>query len=271
MLKPIVINLSATNIESNIPRHPVSRKKVLHLQSKMNIHLKNITADGFTVAEDIFNTDEINTILHKIAEVGTNKPTFRKSEELFAIRQFLIEVPAVHPDIFNDRLKAIINDLFGFDYFIVKSIYFDKPETSNWFVAWHQDLTLSVEEKAELTGYGPWVKKQDYFSVQPPLNMLEDNFTIRIHLTDTDAGNGALNVVPGSHLKGVYRPENINWAAETKVVCSVKAGGVMIMRPLLLHASNRTINNKPRKVIHIEFSRCQLPAALKWAEKEKLP
>lgn len=86
-----------------------------------------------------------------------------------------------------------------------KSIYFDKPEHSSWFVAWHQDLTISVDKKIDLDGFGPWTSKQDQFAVQPPLAFLENIFTVRIHLDDTDEHNGALRVIPGSHRKGIYR------------------------------------------------------------------
>jgi ectoine hydroxylase-related dioxygenase (phytanoyl-CoA dioxygenase family) len=151
---------------------------------------------------------------------------------------------------------------------VVKSIYFDKPEKSNWFVAWHQDLTISVNKKAELPGYGPWTIKPDQFAVQPPVAILEDNFTIRIHLDDTDNNNGALKVLPGSHLKKIYRVEDIDWAREKEAICSVNAGGIMIMRPLLMHASSRTTNDKKRRVIHIEFSRAILPEEISWSEKD---
>jgi hypothetical protein len=53
-------------------------------------------------------------------------------------------------------------------------------------------------------------------------------------------------------------------------ICRVKNGGVMIMRPLLQHASNRTINGSRRRVIHIELSNLPLPAGLAWAEKTGL-
>ena len=90
---------------------------------------------------------------------------------------------------------------------------------------------------------------------------------IRIHLDDTDENNGALKVIPKSHVKGIYRPEKINWDIETETTCSVKQGGVMLMKPLLLHSSKRTVNNKKRRVIHIEFSNVVLPTSLKWAER----
>jgi hypothetical protein len=40
----------------------------------------------------------------------------------------------------------------------------------------------------------------------------------------------------------------------------------MIMKPLLLHASDRTTNDKKRRVIHLEFSNAKLPDEIKWAE-----
>jgi ectoine hydroxylase-related dioxygenase (phytanoyl-CoA dioxygenase family) len=227
-----------------------------------------IAAKGFTVIEDIYNADEIAAILAEINKANSDKTTFRKTGDLFAIRQFLKEIPAINSLIFNNKLKAVISGFFGDDYFVVKSIYFDKPEKSNWFVAWHQDLTISVDKKVELPGYGPWTVKQNQFAVQPPLNILQKNFTIRIHLDDADEGNGALKVIPGSHLKEIYRPETIDWDKETETTCEVKAAGIMIMRPLLLHASNRTTNNKPRKVIHIEFSSAILPDGIEWSEKQ---
>jgi ectoine hydroxylase-related dioxygenase (phytanoyl-CoA dioxygenase family) len=230
-------------------------------------HQESIVTNGFTVIDAVYCPKEIAAILTEINNANTNKSTFRKTDDLFAIRQFLKEIPAVNNIIFNDKLNAIINDLFGTGYFAVKSIYFDKPEKSNWFVAWHQDLTISVDKKIDMLGYGPWTVKQNQFAVQPPINILQNNFTIRIHLDNTDEGNGALKVIPGSHLKRVYRPETIDWTTETEQTCSVKAGGIMIMRPLLMHASNRTTNNKPRKVIHIEFSNSQLSGGVQWSEK----
>jgi len=41
----------------------------------------------------------------------------------------------------------------------------------------------------------------------------------------------------------------------------------MLMKPLLLHSSGRTVNNNQRRVVHIEFSRQPLPDGLQWAEQ----
>jgi len=227
----------------------------------------NLNACGFATINDVFTKAEVNHLFQIISDADTSSPAFRKTNDLFAIRQFLKEVPEAVAVIFNHKLNQLITDQFGADYFVVKSIYFDKPENSNWFVAYHQDLTISVDRKSAMEGFGPWTVKQQQFAVQPPLDILRDNFTIRIHLDDTDETNGALKVVPGSHLKGIYPPETIDWNIETETICDVQRGGVMFMKPLLLHASGRTTGQQKRRVIHIEFSRQELPGNLQWSER----
>lgn len=230
-------------------------------------HKSHILQYGFAVINNMFSQKELEDISHVLHNIDTSKENFRKSEDLFAIRQFLKEVPEIKDLIFNGNIQKIIKEIFGEKYFVVKSIYFDKPETSNWYVAYHQDLTISVDKKLELDNFGPWTTKQNQFAVQPPLNILENIYTIRIHLDDTDENNGALKVVPKSHAKGIYRPETIDWAVETEEICNVKKGGIMLMKPLTLHGSNRTTNGKKRRVIHIEFSDIELPEVLQWSER----
>lgn len=232
---------------------------------------EKISGEGFAVIEKVFTDEEVENLLSCISQVDSSTPAFRKTNGLFAIRQFFKEVQEVVDIVFNERLNLIISKIFGNDFFVVKSIYFDKPEGSNWFVAYHQDLTISVDKKNDIVGFGPWTTKQDQFAVQPPLNILQDNFTIRIHLDNTGETNGALKVIPKSHLKRIYRPEKIDWTIKTEIMCCVKKGGIMLMKPLLLHSSGRTNNKEQRRVIHIEFSRSSLPGNLNWSEILQIP
>nr|WP_230383923.1 phytanoyl-CoA dioxygenase family protein [Pedobacter endophyticus] len=232
----------------------------------MRHYQKELSEVGFTIINNIYTPAEVQKIAEVIDAVDSNKPAFRKSKDLFAIRKFLTEVPAAKEHIFNSTLIGTIDEVFGGDYFLVKSIYFDKPEESNWFVSYHQDLTISVDKKVDIDGFGPYTVKPNQFAVQPPLNLLEKNFTIRIHLDDTNEENGALKVIPNSHSKGIYRPEHIDWTVEHEISCNVPSGGIMIMKPLLLHSSSRTTNKNRRRVIHLEFSNQPLPAGLNWAE-----
>lgn len=238
--------------------------------NSIEIHRQALSDNGFSVVEQVYSAEEVQHILEAIDKADSSKDTFRKAADVFAIRQFLKEVPSVFDLIFTDKLKSLIRQLIGDTCFVVKSIYFDKPATSNWYVAYHQDLTISVDKKQELEHFGPWTIKQNQFAVQPPIEILEQITTLRIHLDNTNHENGALKVVPTSHRKRIYRPETIDWTTETETTCSVGQGGVMIMKPLLLHSSGRTTNQQKRRVIHIEFASQELPPELQWAERKSL-
>ncbi len=118
--------------------------------------LKQQLADkGYAITKPLFNAVEIDAILRHVSEVDPAKPTFRKTADLFAIRQFLKEIPELQPLLFKPAFNALIQEILGETAFLVKSIYFDKPEQSNWFVAYHQDLTISVDQKIDRKGFGP--------------------------------------------------------------------------------------------------------------------
>ncbi len=235
----------------------------------MDNYLNNKTElnqNGFSIIENIYSNDEIVSIISTIEEADSANETFRKSNDLFAIRQFLKEVPCTINLIFNDNLKRVIKNVFGEGFFVVKSIYFDKPSTSNWYVTYHQDLTISVDNKIELDGFGSWTTKQNQYAVQPPIEYLENISTIRIHLDDTNEENGALRIIKHSHKNELHQAIAIDTENKTEIICPVKKGGIMLMKPLIMHSSSRTTNNKRRRVIHIEFSSKELPEGLKWAE-----
>lgn len=232
--------------------------------------IEEVNSEGFAIINNVYSETEIEkliSIIEKSTEDKSENSTYRKSEDLFAIRQFLFEIPESLEIILNKNLKEIIKTNFGNDYFITKSIYFDKPEKSNWFVSYHQDLTISVNKKIELENFQNWTTKQNQFAVQPPKNILDKNFTIRIHLDKTTKENGALKVINKSHAKEIRRIEDIEINTEIESFCEVENGGIMIMKPLLFHASNKTTNNERRRVIHIEFSNVELPKELEWNER----
>lgn len=221
--------------------------------------------NGYATIPSVYTAEEVR-LLRTIIETKYNNNA-GKGKAVFAIRQCLKEIPELTTVLLNRNFRQLVDQLCGKDYFIVKSIYFDKPEEANWYVAYHQDLMITVAEKRDTPGFGPWTAKAGQYTVQPPVSILEHIYTIRIHLDDTDAENGALKVIPGSHLKGITRPELIDHAHSNELQCTVPEGGVMLMRPLLLHSSARSLGYKRRRVIHIEVSNSSLPLSLQWSEK----
>lgn len=91
--------------------------------------------------------------------------------------------------------------------------------------------------------------------------------TVRLHLDDCSADNGALRVIPGSH-RDLIAPRDVDPAACNRqaVTCEVPAGGILLMRPLLLHSSRKAEHAHHRRVIHLEFTTRPLPHGLEWAE-----
>ena len=69
---------------------------------KIENNKTQIDIDGFTIIEDVFSDDQIKVILQVISDIAnTNNPAFRKTNELFAIRSFLKEVPQIIPFVFT--------------------------------------------------------------------------------------------------------------------------------------------------------------------------
>jgi ectoine hydroxylase-related dioxygenase (phytanoyl-CoA dioxygenase family) len=233
----------------------------------MQKYQSELLRNGFSIIPEVFSETEISKIVHCIESANSNSDVFLQTKDLFAIRQLLKHIPELQPLIFTANFKNILLGLNGEDCFLTKAIYFDKPEKSNWFVAYHQDLSISVSNKKETTGYQNWTKKRGQIGVQAPKEILESIFTIRIHLDDTNEQNGALKVIPKSHSNGILRLDSLNLESKQETFCSVEKGGIMLMKPLLFHASNRSTGNRQRRVIHLEFSNRELAEELDWAER----
>lgn len=148
---------------------------------------------------------------------------------------------------------------------LTKAIYFDKPPQANWSVPWHQDLMIHVTQKHETEGFSHWRIKSDVVVVQPPREVLANTVTLRIHLDDCTAANGALRCIAGSHKQGIISMSDWQYnGGET--VCEASAGSVLMMNPLTLHASQRSDHASRRRVLHLEFCDNELPQGVHWKE-----
>jgi len=184
------------------------------------------------------------------------------------IRNLLDRVPAVRQLADSAAVRTLLMDVLGPDAFVVRGILFDKTPESNWKVPWHQDLTIAVESRVEAEGYGPWTVKEGVWHVQPPASVLESMLSVRIHLDDCGEENGPLRVIARSHLRGRLSAEEIHslsiGVCET---CVVDRGGVVLMRPLLVHASSAARSPAHRRVIHLDFASAQLAHGLRWCSR----
>jgi len=102
--------------------------------------------------------------------------------------------------------------------------------------------------------------------VQPPVNVLEQLVAVRVHIDDCAVESGALRVVPKSQVEGRLNKEQAEALRlqNGETVVPVGRGGVLVMRPLLLHASSKATSHDPRRVLHFVFGPPKLPLGLEW-------
>lgn len=215
----------------------------------------HLDTHGFAIVPSVLDAAACNALASSLGDAngaGTRGMLHRQ------------EVAALAQSVLADLVRRHLPDA----PIPVRGIYFDKRAETNWLVAWHQDLTLALKEQSETAGFGPWSVKEGVPHVQPPMKLLEQMLTARLHLDDTDADNGALRILSGTHRLGRLHAEAIQNCREThdEILCEAKAGDVLLMRPLLLHASSRSSSPRRRRVLHIEFAGFALPKPLEWHE-----
>ncbi|MEO0374357.1 MAG: phytanoyl-CoA dioxygenase family protein [Cyanobacteria bacterium P01_A01_bin.17] len=223
--------------------------------------------NGFTVVRDCFPSATVAMLLEQISRVKPYTAARSRGGQPYAVRNLLTVVPQIKSLAFSEPLQGLARNLLGLQARPVKGTLFDKHETANWKVPWHQDQIITVQNYAEAPGFGPWSTKHGFYTVQPPVEVLEHMIAVRIHLDDCSVINGALKVIPGSHLQGKLSAEQISqYRKQAAVMCEARMGDVLIMRPLLLHQSSAGSRPNHRRVIHLEYAATDLPGDLKWPE-----
>lgn len=184
------------------------------------------------------------------------------------VRGLANKVPYIRSLAESPTVRALVEPVLGPHARLIRSVLFNKSQEVNWQVAWHQDLTIAVQSQSEVQGFVGWSVKEGVVHVQPPVAILEQMLTVRLHLDPTDETNGALWVSPGSHRFGRLPSQAAAEVADRqgKIMCAVQAGDALVFRPLLLHASRKAVSDSPRRVVHLEFTRAILPEPLAWHE-----
>ena len=224
----------------------------------------DLEKNGFVVVPTFYSKEQLAMIRASAREGLFRVEGAMRSEQVYAVRRALQVMPQLVTSVFSQAFRDLVCSILSKGAFITKSIWFEKPAGGNWFVGWHQDISISVKRRVDAPGYSRWTAKHGVIGVVPPLPILERTLTIRIHLDDADGDNGAVRVIAASHRSGIQPPPVFGTEGQ---VCCVPAGGVMLMRPLLLHASSRSVTSRPRRVLHVELNDMELTGGVEWAER----
>ena len=226
-----------------------------------------IETDGYAVVEDALTPSTVETLREAITTIPT-RDEVRRRQQTYGVRNLLEICPAVRAVAGCQTIRQWVIPVLGRACFAARAIFFDKVMGANWGLGWHQDSVISVREKRDAPGFSAWSQKANVWQVQPPAEVLAEILAVRIHLDDCDKQNGPLRVIPGSHRFGWLDNEIDRWKQRVpEVTCTARAGGLVMMRPLLLHASAPAVSPQHRRVIHIEFAHHDLPAGLQWNQR----
>jgi ectoine hydroxylase-related dioxygenase (phytanoyl-CoA dioxygenase family) len=157
----------------------------------------------------------------------------------------------------NDgRLLRIAKAAIGRTAAPFRATLFAKSGAANWLIPWHQDTALPLANKFDDPEWLSWSQKAGVCYAHAPAWALSRVVALRIHLDASTSENGPLRVVPGSHLGGVLTDQEVRDHVQSHghTTCLVPQGGVLAMRPSLVHASSKAQTNASRRVLHIEYA-----------------
>ncbi|HET7219121.1 MAG TPA: phytanoyl-CoA dioxygenase family protein [Vicinamibacterales bacterium] len=208
----------------------------------------NSAEPGFRIVPGVLDEAETSALLHALDAIQLSRSR--------AGARHMLKHPAVAAVAQDPRLLAIAAAFVGPTATPYRATLFDKSPARNWLVPWHQDTALPLRKRGDVSGWGPWSIKNGVIYAHAPASALERVIALRLHLDDSLGDNGPLRVLPGTHALGVLSQSGIDRLVHeiAGVDCLVPAGGVIAMRPLLLHASSKAASERPRRVLHIEYA-----------------
>ncbi len=217
--------------------------------------------DGLCLVRDVIDAEE-TAMLIRVTERNA------AGDEMRGGVRNLLDVAEFRALAESLQLRKLVDTVLGGGSFAVRGILFDKNDGANWKVPWHQDVTIAVTDRVDAEGYGPWSVKAGVVHVQPPASVLEKMVSGRIHLDDCPAENGALRVLPGTHRAGKLSQQEIDRCAASidPLVCEAGVGDVLILQPLLVHASSAASLPRHRRVVHFDYANVELADGLQWRE-----
>jgi ectoine hydroxylase-related dioxygenase (phytanoyl-CoA dioxygenase family) len=210
--------------------------------------LNALEQDGFAILPEVLLASEAQRL---IDEIDRSPLTRSRADIRHAMRH-----PAIAHLAREPRLQEVAREILGSEAVPFHATLFDKSPRANWLVVWHQDTALPLRDQRDVPGWGPWSVKDGIIYAHAPAGALRQVVALRIHLDNCTVHNGPLRVLPGTHTEGVLSDHAIEkFAARIAPVdCVVPQGGVLAMRPLLIHASSKSQAEAPRRVLHVEYA-----------------
>jgi ectoine hydroxylase-related dioxygenase (phytanoyl-CoA dioxygenase family) len=203
---------------------------------------------GYSIEKNVLSGEECDSLIEALSgNLPGRSP---------AGARHLMSKPEVAALANDHRLLRLARQSLGEAAVPFRATLFEKSGKSNWLVVWHQDTALPLTSGNESPEWGPWSKKAGILYAHAPGWALARILALRIHLDASIRENGPLRVIPGSHALGVLSDDEVFSVArrQEQLECLIPRGGVLTMRPLLIHASSKALTDQHRRVLHIEYA-----------------
>ena len=201
---------------------------------------------GYGITAPVLSKAECETLLDALAATPGGRAGARHLMSNRAVNDFA-----------NDqRLLRIAKTALGETAVPFRATLFTKSRDANWLIPWHQDTALPLAAPVRRTEWASWSRKAGVLYAHAPAWALSRVVALRIHLDASTSENGPLRAVPGSHRKGVLTDQGVHEyvVSHEQTTCPVSRGGILAMRPLLIHSSSKAQTGDPRRVLHIEYA-----------------
>lgn len=150
----------------------------------------------------------------------------------------------------------------------VRVVFFNKSDTTNWSLAWHQDRVVAVKARCDVPGFANWTRKDGVWHAEPPTELLQQMIFARVHLDDATETNGCLKLALGTHTFGRIAADDMQGVVQRAVVedCVAERGDVLLAKALIVHRSASSQTGARRRAIRVDYCAESLPAPLEWAD-----
>ncbi len=229
---------------------------------------EQLEADGYALLPAVFAPEEVAAALAEWAVVTRAHATddallTGEGGPAYGARNLLDMWPRVVELVRAPVLRGALREVLGDGAGVVRALYFDKPPGHSWALPWHKDYSVAVAAHGRTGVFTKPTVKAGVPHVIAPRDVLDRMLTVRVHLDDVTPENGPLRVVPGSHR--AYRA--CDDESREAVALHCRAGDVLLMRPLVTHASghSRTDAGRHRRIVHLECAAdAELPDGYAW-------
>ena len=207
----------------------------------------NILDSGYCIESPVLSGNECDAL------IGTFEKSTRTGR---AGTRHMMSNSEVNELAHDGRLMRIAQAALGGTAVPFRATLFAKSGAVNWLIPWHQDTALPLATRFDDPEWVSWSKKAGVCYAHAPCWALSRVAALRVHLDASSCENGPLRVVPGSHQIGVLTDQEVSDYVKTNDhnACLVPRGGVLAMRPLLIHSSSKAQTDAPRRVLHIEYA-----------------